>query len=136
MNARTHGLIVEELDGELLILDTETDQAHCLDADAAAVWRACDRQTDIARATGLDADVVAATIDDLADRHLLVTGVNRRDLLRTISVGVAAVAVGAPVIRSIVVPTAAQAASCKGPSVPCSASAECCSGLCAGNACA
>ncbi len=45
--ARSAGLIVEELDGGLLIYDGTSNLAHALDAEAAAVWRACDGRLDI-----------------------------------------------------------------------------------------
>jgi hypothetical protein len=108
-------LLIETLDAETLIYDTERDEAHCLDAEAAAVWRGCDgvcSLKEIGARTGLSEAVAAATVRDLAARHLLEPfGVNRRDVLRTLGVGAASSAVAIPVIRSIVVPTAAQASS-------------------------
>ena len=37
--ARSEGLITEELEGELLVYDSESNMADALDADAAAVCR-------------------------------------------------------------------------------------------------
>jgi hypothetical protein len=113
--ARSDGLLVETLDAETLIYDTERDEAHCLDAQAAAVWRSCDgvrSLSEISVSTGLSEEVAAATVRNLAARHLVEPlGVSRREVLRTLGVGAASAAVAIPVIRSIVVPTAAQASS-------------------------
>jgi hypothetical protein len=134
--ARIDGLLIEHVEGETLVYDTAGHEAHCLDSEAASVWEACDglaTVSEIAATTGLPEAAAAATVRDLAARHLLEPlGVNRRDLLRTVAIGAGAVAVGVPVIRSIVVPTAAQAASCIGSGQACVSSAQCCSGLCAG----
>jgi hypothetical protein len=114
--ARSDGLLVEALDEETLIYDPERNEAHCLDAEAAAVWRGCDgvcSLSEISARTGLGEEVAAATVGDLAARHLLEPlGVSRRDVLRTLGVGAASAAIAIPLIRSIVVPTAAQAATC------------------------
>jgi hypothetical protein len=113
--ARSDGLLVEILDEETLIYDAERNEAHCLDADASAVWRGCDgvcSLSEMSARTGVSEEVVAVTVRDLAARHLVEPlGVSRRDVLRTLGVGAASAAVAIPVIRSIVVPTAAQAVS-------------------------
>jgi hypothetical protein len=132
--ARSDGLLVESLDTETLIYDAERDEAHCLDADAGAVWHGCDgvrSLAEISARTGLSEEVVAATVRDLAARHLVEPlGVSRRDVLRTLGVGAASAAAAIPVIRSIVVPTAAQAVSCLAVGDVCKNSGECCSNFC------
>jgi hypothetical protein len=138
--ARTQGLLIETVHDETLVYDAERDEVHCLDTRAAAVWHSCDGQTEleqIAARTSLSTADAAAAILALAARHLLepATGVSRRDMLRTVTIGAAAVAAGAPVIKSIVAPTAAQAASCQGTGSMCSSSSQCCSGLCSGGTC-
>jgi coenzyme PQQ synthesis protein D (PqqD) len=40
--ARSDGLIVQELDGELLVYDLERHRAHRLSETAAFVWRRCE----------------------------------------------------------------------------------------------
>jgi hypothetical protein len=45
--ARSAGLTVEDLDGELIIYDTERQKAHSLNEGAAAVWRQCDGERSI-----------------------------------------------------------------------------------------
>jgi hypothetical protein len=149
--ARKQDLIVEELPGELLVYDTERDQAHCLNETAAFVWKRCDGSNtprDIARLLGsnvnstIDEKVVWVALDQLANRNLLerelvvptsIAGLSRRQAVRAIGLG-AIVAV--PLITSIVAPTAVQAATCLPPGQPCGSSAQCCSGLCSGGTCA
>ena len=51
--ARAEGVVVRELDEEVLVYDLDTHRAVCLNGAAAAVWRLCDgRRTpdDIRRA--------------------------------------------------------------------------------------
>lgn len=45
--ARSTGLKVEDIDGEIVIYDLERNRAHSLNAGAAAVWRRCDGRTSI-----------------------------------------------------------------------------------------
>jgi outer membrane biosynthesis protein TonB len=120
--ARTDGLIAERLDDGLVIYDRLSDQAHSLDAAAAALWSLADgtrtvRQ--IAHAAGIDELVAQAAIDRLAERGLLLRapGVSRRSVLRRAAgIGAGALA-AAPVIETLVIPVAAAHASV-GPSQP------------------
>jgi hypothetical protein len=43
--ARSEGIIIREVDGELLLYDRVRDRAHCLNETAAAVWKLCDGRT-------------------------------------------------------------------------------------------
>jgi hypothetical protein len=38
---RVSGLMVREVDGEVLLLDTESDQIHQLNRTASLIWRKC-----------------------------------------------------------------------------------------------
>ena len=40
--ARSENLLIEDVSGELLIYDVNTNRAHCLNESAAAIWRHCD----------------------------------------------------------------------------------------------
>ena len=42
---RTSGLMVREVEGEVLILDTESDQVHQLNSTASYIWNRCDGAT-------------------------------------------------------------------------------------------
>src|SRR5262245_48742941 len=78
--ARHDDLVVRELPEEVLVYDTETHEAHCLNAMAAFVWRQCDGMTSVeeivdrVRAefqTEIDEDVVWVALEDLWKRQLL-----------------------------------------------------------------
>jgi hypothetical protein len=150
--ARQEGLIVEELPGEVLVYDNERDKAHCLNQTAALVWKYSDGKTTVSMMArqlerDLNADKVPEkmvwyALDQLSKDHLLeenpvpaamLGGLTRRQMVRTLGIG-AVVAV--PLITSILAPTAHAATSCSPPGQPCTASAQCCSGLCSGGTCA
>jgi Coenzyme PQQ synthesis protein D (PqqD) len=120
--ARQASLIIKEVDGETLVYDLETDQAHCLNHTASQIWKSCDGQTSVdeiavnLRANAdarVDENVVWLALDQLEKFKLLenpvakpayLSGLSRRQVVRAI--GVAAIV--APLITSMVVPTAAQ----------------------------
>ena len=138
--ARTEQLIVKEVDGEVLVYDLKTDQAHCLNSTAAKVWRHCDGETsvqEIARSleqkdgASVDERLVWLALDEMKRFNLLAAtpakpvefaGLTRRRLMQTM--GVAAIAL--PVVISIVSPTPAQAASPCSAGQSCSIPADCC----------
>ena len=47
MTRRKSGLLIREVDGEILILDPERDQVHQLNASASLIWRHYDNGTEI-----------------------------------------------------------------------------------------
>lgn len=113
--ARKQDLIVQEVEDEVLVYDEMTAQAHCLNLDAARVWRACDGQKTedaLASELGLDAEIVALALNELDSKNLLMgevmsdgAGATRREFgLKAAKIG-GAVAAG-PMIYSIVAPTA------------------------------
>ena len=117
--ARSEGLIIEELDGELLVYDGESNLAHALAAEAAALWEACDGHTDtrgLASRCHTSQDQVGVTLARLREVRLLEAdsdepeGDTRREALRKITLAGAGLA-AVPTISSILVPTPAQAAS-------------------------
>jgi hypothetical protein len=148
--ARKTDLLSQELPHETLVYDIETDRAHCLNETTAFVWKRCDgRNTprDIAQLlgdkvnSGLEERLVWLALDQLADIDLLdqrmvlppgLAGINRREMVRALGW---ATVVAVPLITSIVVPTAAQASTCKAGGQPCASSAQCCSGICNSNTC-
>jgi hypothetical protein len=136
---------------EVLVYDTLTDKAHCLNHTAALIWQHCDGQhsvSAIAEALTLelnapvDERMVWFAVEQLSRDHLLeekvllpevMSGMSRRQMVRVL--GLAAV-VAVPLVTSIVAPTPAQAATCLPPGSACTSSAQCCSGLCSGGTCA
>jgi hypothetical protein len=144
--ARRSGLIIQEVDSEILIYDQETNKAHCLNQTAAKVWNYCDGETTVADAcsalshdleTPVDEKLVWYAVDQFSKDNLLekeielpafiLPGMTRRQMVRTL--GLAAV-VAVPLVTSIVAPTPAQAATCLPPTAACTADAQCCSGSC------
>ena len=109
--ARRDGLSIEELDDELLIYDRACDVAHCLTPLAASVWRACDGKRGLASLTTHSADEVLAAVEELRQKRLLAepspAGMSRRQMVRR----VAATAAAAPLVVSVLAPTAAHAQS-------------------------
>lgn len=111
--ARTESLIVKEVDGETLVYDRKTDQAHCLNETAALVWKNCDGNksvSEIARLisaesnTKVNDEVVWLALDQLEKFKLLDTrpgkpsflsGLTRRQMVARM--GIAAVTLPAVV---------------------------------------
>ena len=146
--ARRTGLIIQEVDSEILIYDQNTNKAHCLNQTAAKVWKYCDGETSLAEAckalscdldTSVDEKLVWYAVDQFSKDNLLeqgiespafiIAGMNRRQMVRTL--GLAAL-IAVPLVTSIVAPTPAQAATCMPPGQPCGTAAQCCSGVCTG----
>jgi hypothetical protein len=126
--ARNSDLIVEPIDEELLVFDTERQLAHSLNPTAARVWQACDGQHDLDALAGecqIDRPTLALALERLRDVHLLeqrttnepihdapaTTGVSRRAMLRKSVLAGAGLGIAIPVIRSITAPSLAMAAS-------------------------
>src|SRR5258705_13884787 len=149
---RRSGLIIQEVDSEILIYDQDTKKAHCLNQTAAKVWKYCDGETTLADAcsalsrdldTPVDEKLIWYAVDQFSKDNLLekeieppafiIAGMNRRQMVRTL--GLAAV-VAVPLVTSIVAPTPVQAATCLPPTSVCTTSAQCCGGLCSGGTCA
>jgi hypothetical protein len=150
--ARTEGLVVKQLDDEVLIYDLERHRAHCLNQASALVWRACDGTRAVPELTamieesapGWDEDTTNLALSQLEKRHLLSDPLpphqgertlTRRDVFRKAAFTGLAIGVGIPVVKSIVAPTPAQAASCLPTGSGCSSSAQCCSGVCVVGVC-
>jgi len=150
--ARRSGLIIQEVDSEILIYDQDTNKAHCLNQTAAKVWKYCDGETTLADAckalssdleSPVEEKLVWYAVDQFSKDNLLekeieppafiIAGMNRRQMVRTL--GLAAV-VAVPLVTSIVAPTPVQAATCLPTGAACTSSAQCCSGVCNANVCA
>lgn len=146
--ARSVGLVVEEMSDEVLVYDLERDRAHCLNLTAANVWKLCDGQStpaEIATRLGVKLEPAAAqevvwtAIDQLSRAGLLdkkikrpAAAISRRDVIKRLAV---AAAITVPVVTSVVAPKATQAATCRTSGTGCTASAQCCSGICNAGTC-
>jgi len=145
--ARQEGLVVQQLEDEVLVYDLERFKAHCLNQTAALVWQHCDGKMttqDIALALEKEAgspvgeEVVWLALGQLGKSGLLTqremplagsAGISRREVIRR--VGIAA-AIALPIVTSIVAPKAAHAINCRPSGSACTTSAQCCSGVCNG----
>jgi Coenzyme PQQ synthesis protein D (PqqD) len=124
--ARTHGILMETLDDEVLVFDERTEKCHVLNRVAAAVWRRCDGHTSrselatvAAEVSGLPAreEIVSLALGQLATAGLLETpisapgsGLSRRALIRRLGLA-AGLAALLPAVESMVAPQPAQAQS-------------------------
>ncbi|MBK7705307.1 MAG: PqqD family protein [Acidobacteria bacterium] len=124
--SRHDNLVVQELDGEVLIYDLDKNQAYCLNETSAAVWSACDGNRDLkgirdfARVrlgSDVDDDLLWLALDQLAKASLIqnapdvkarFAGVSRRDVIKRIG---AASLVALPVLVSLSAPMAVHANS-------------------------
>ncbi len=145
--ARKEGLVIQEMPDEVLVFDTETNKAHCLNETAAFVWKSCNGTNSVADITQsfgnqsgkpVDENLVWLAIDQLNENNLLAenlqadfNGQSRREVIKKI--GLAAV-IALPIVSSLVAPTAALAVACSGTdNTPCTGNnnpGRCCGGSC------
>lgn len=118
-SSRTADVIVQEIDGEVLIYDLNSHQALALNETASKVWNLLDGKStisDIAETAQIPVEIVMLSIDELQKKDLLEEKVEMglakdRVSRRKMLASVAASAVALPVIASIIAPTAAHAQS-------------------------
>ena len=117
--ARTSRLLVEELDGELMVYDQDADTAHVLTDDVARVWQMCDGKVAphaIAGDLQMDLSAVTTALEELQACGLLAAPVtatpeySRRAAMRK-AAKVGAVTASAPLIYSLAIAPAAANAS-------------------------
>lgn len=124
--SRKEDIVVQELDGEVLIYDLKDNKAFCLNETSALVWQMCDGENSISEISkGLskklnspaNEDLVWLALDQLKKEKLIenevetpasFAGMNRRDVIK--KVGLASM-IALPVVAGLVAPTAANAAS-------------------------
>jgi hypothetical protein len=139
--ARQDGLVLRELPDELLIYDTETHEAHCLNETAAFVWTQCDGTTSVSEiasrlsaetGTEVDDELVWLALEDLWKQQLLAgepAGADEATMSRSQALrrtGIVAAAVAVPAVISMVAPKASHAATCIPSSQPCTPVQVCC----------
>ncbi len=125
--SRTEGILLEQLDEELVVYDQENHQAHRLNATAARVWRLCDGRTGVPELAAALADEGNASADEqvvwlalaqLGEADLLVESeapaaaeaLTRREAMQRVA-KVAGIALLFPVVSTISAPTPADAQS-------------------------
>jgi hypothetical protein len=146
--ARSDGLIIRDLEDEVLVYDLERHKAHCLNKTAALIWKHCDGRTKVPRikqmlekgeGAPVHEDIVWFGLRELERAHLLQdpimdrsdrVSVSRREAMKRIGF---TVAVGLPLVTSIIAPQASEAATNLPNGSPCTASNQCASNCCVTN---
>ena len=124
--SRHENLVVQNIDGEILIYDLIENKAFCLNQTSALVWQACDGTRTVAEITDLlgkqlnsevKEDVVWLALNMLSKENLIrdnyqlsekFDGLSRREALRKI--GLSSL-IALPLITSLVAPLAVHANS-------------------------
>lgn len=154
--SRKDDIVVQELNGEVLVYDLRTDKALCLNETSSIIWAACDGTRNVSQIGAyaseklnaqVNDDLVWLALDEFRKEHLLTTapdtdhyfeGVSRRDVIKKIGI---ASAIAIPVVMGLIAPPAANAASicgaaCNPGNNPCTnAACPTCSNQGAGNVC-
>ncbi len=123
---RKEDIIVQELNGEVLIYDLKANKAVCLNETSSLVWDACDGNqsvSEISQAIGkklnspANEDIVWLALDQLKKEKLIANGaevvskfdgMSRREVIRKVGLGTM---IALPLVSSLVAPTAANAQS-------------------------
>ncbi len=126
--ARKDGIVVQDVDDELLVYDLRSNRAHCLTESAAFIWNCCDGGTSVEQmrqkikerfGTEVSEDFVLLALEELGREGLLESSVetglgkiSRREALRKVGVGTM---IALPLVASLAVPnTALAVVSCVG----------------------
>lgn len=124
--SRQENLVVQEIDGEVLIYDLKENKAFCLNETSALVWQSCDGKRTIAEISDIvgkqlnakaNEDIVWLALDQLSKENLIqnaeipngkFSGLSRREVIK--KVGLAS-AIGLPLVATLVAPMAIHANS-------------------------
>ena len=155
--SRKNDLVVQEMDGEVLIYDLSENKAFCLNETSALVWQACDGNKSAAEISEFisqklnspaNEDLVWFAIDQLKKEKLIENGDNlfdhfagmsRRNVIKKVGLGTM---IALPIVAGIVAPTSISAQSECAPGCtaqnlpansPCTCNCECGSACCMAN---
>lgn len=124
--SRKNDIVVQDLNGEVLIYDLKLNKAFCLNETSALVWQACDGNKsvdEISQAVSkkmnqpANEDLVWLALDQLKKENLLENsedivsnfdGMSRREVIKKVGLGTM---IALPVISGLVAPTAIAAQS-------------------------
>jgi hypothetical protein len=124
--SRKDNLVVQELNGEVLIYDLTDNKAFCLNKTSALVWQACDGHKSVAEisdfishklSSPVNEDLVWFALDQLKKERLLengneipnqFAGMSRREVVKKVGLGSM---IALPIVASLVAPAALQAQS-------------------------
>ncbi len=123
---RKEELVVQDMNGEVLIYDLKENKAFCLNETSAMVWQLCNGEnsvSDISQSIGkklnspANEDLVWLALDQLKKENLIANseeivpdfnGMSRREVIRKVGLGTM---IALPLVSSLIAPTAAQAGS-------------------------
>lgn len=124
--SRKENLVIQELEGEVLIYDLEKNKAFCLNETSALVWQSCDGNRTIADITDtvgkqlnsqVNEDIVWLALDQLSKENLVekqtklenkFKGLSRREVIKKVGLGTM---IALPIVTSLVAPLAVHANS-------------------------
>jgi hypothetical protein len=126
---RKDNLVVQEIDGEVLIYDLTENKAFCLNETSALVWQACDGTKSAAEISQFisqklnlpaNEDLVWFAVDQLKKEKLIenkndlpdnFAGMSRREVIKKVGLGSM---IALPIVASMIAPSAVLAQSCTG----------------------
>ena len=124
--SRKEDIVVQELEGEVLIYDLRVNKAFCLNETSALIWQACDGSKDVPQIsefvashlnTKANEDLVWLALDQLKKEKLIdnapesdgrFAGMSRRDVIKKVGLGTM---MALPIIASLAAPAALNAQS-------------------------
>jgi Coenzyme PQQ synthesis protein D (PqqD) len=124
--SRKSNIVVQELDGEVLIYDLIDNKAFCLNETSALIWQFCDGNKSVNEIsqllgeklnTSTNEDLVWLAIDQLKKEKLIENdtelsspfqGMNRRQVIKKVGLGTM---IALPIIASLTAPLAIHAVS-------------------------
>jgi hypothetical protein len=127
--SRKDNLVVQEMDGEVLIYDLTENKAFCLNQTSALIWQSCDGTRNTAEITEFlsqklnspaNEDLVWFALDQLKKEKLIendhplpdnFAGMSRREVIKKVGLGSM---IALPIVASMVAPSAVLAQSCTG----------------------
>lgn len=137
--ARKDGLVIQELDGETLIYDLDTNRAVCLNQTSTLIWQNCDGTKTVSEISAFLAnelnnpaneDLIWLALDQLKKENLIENskeletkfeGVSRREVIRKIGLGTM---VALPIVTGLIAPMAVHAQSACGTVTACSCNGD------------
>jgi hypothetical protein len=147
--SRKNDIVVQDLNGEVLIYDLKANKAFCLNETSALVWQACDGTKSVSEISQAiskklnepaNEDLVWLALDQLKEENLLenkeelvsnFNGMSRREAIRKVGLGTM---IALPFVAGLVAPTAAMAGSCTATGSACdptfTTTPPCCAGNC------
>jgi hypothetical protein len=124
--SRKNDIVVQDLNGEVLIYDLKSNKAFCLNETSALVWQACDGTKSVSEISQAisnklsepaNEDLVWLALDQLKQENLLdnseevvsnFAGMSRREAIRKVGLGTM---IALPFVTGLIAPTAAMAQS-------------------------